>query len=72
MTQAMVAAGEGIALLPRVMLEPRHPGVAVRPLGADAPLRRIVALRLPSRYLSPPVAAFLEQLQAEGRRLASA
>src|SRR5262249_37135747 len=28
MAQALVAAGEGIALLPRIMLQARHPGVA--------------------------------------------
>src|SRR5439155_18512548 len=32
MTQALVAAGEGIALLPRLMLHAANPGVAIRPL----------------------------------------
>jgi DNA-binding transcriptional LysR family regulator len=67
MTQAMVASGEGIALLPRLMLRPRHPGVHITPLGPDAPIRRIVALRLPTRYLSPSTARFLELLRAAGR-----
>ena len=40
MTQAMVAAGEGIALLPRLMLQPTHSGVLIRPLSADVPIRR--------------------------------
>jgi DNA-binding transcriptional LysR family regulator len=64
MTQALVAAGEGIALLPRLMLKPRHPGVAVRPLEVDTPIRRISALRLPSRHLTAPCARFLELLSA--------
>ena len=63
-TQALVAADEGIALLPRLMLEPRHPGVAIRPLKADTPIRRISALRLPSRHLTAPCARFLELLSA--------
>ena len=40
MAQALVAAGEGIALLPRLMLQARHPGVAIKPLAADPPMRR--------------------------------
>jgi DNA-binding transcriptional LysR family regulator len=68
MTQAMVAAGEGIALLPRLMLRPRHPGVSVKALGQDAPIRRIVAIRLPTRYLTPSVERFLEVLRDAGKR----
>jgi DNA-binding transcriptional LysR family regulator len=62
MTQAMVAAGEGIALLPRLMLRPVHPGVSVKQLGPGAPIRRIVAVRMPTRYLSPTVERFLALL----------
>jgi DNA-binding transcriptional LysR family regulator len=43
--QAFVAAGLGIAVLPRLALDPVHPGVAVREL-ADAPSRRVLAARL--------------------------
>jgi DNA-binding transcriptional LysR family regulator len=71
MTQAMVAAGEGIALLPRLMLRPSHPGVSVKPLGPGAPVRRIVAVRLPTRYLTPSVERFLELLRRAGRRHAA-
>src|SRR5512141_1547421 len=46
MAQALVAAGEGIALLPRLMLRPANPGVAIRPLATDPPMRRVSALRL--------------------------
>ena len=70
MTQAMVAAGEGIALLPRLMLRPPHPGVAIKPLGADAPIRRIVALRLPTRFETPPQKRFLELLREASARCA--
>jgi DNA-binding transcriptional LysR family regulator len=72
MTQAMVAAGEGIAVLPRLMLSPLHPGVAIKPLAAaEAPIRRIVAVRLPSRYMTPAVERFLALLRAAAERHAA-
>jgi DNA-binding transcriptional LysR family regulator len=71
MTQAMVAAGEGVALLPRLMLRPVHPGVSVKPLGPGAPLRRIVAVRMPTRYLSPAVERFLALLRDAGKKHAA-
>lgn len=43
--QAFVAAGLGIAVLPRLALDPVNPGVAVRELTA-APSRRVLAARL--------------------------
>lgn len=64
MAQALVAAGEGIALLPRLMLRPAHPGVAIRPLATDPPSRRVSALRLSTRYLSPATERFLTLLVA--------
>lgn len=71
MTQAMVAAGEGIALLPRLMLRPVHAGVSVKPLGPGAPIRRIVAVRIPTRYLSPAVERFLALLGDAAKRHAA-
>jgi DNA-binding transcriptional LysR family regulator len=64
MAQALVAAGEGIALLPRLMLQATHPGVAIRPLAADPPMRRVSALRLSTRYLTPASERFLALLVA--------
>ena len=62
MAQALVAAGEGIALLPRLMLRPANPGVAIRPLASDPPARRVSALRLSTRYLTPATERFLALL----------
>lgn len=62
MAQALVAAGEGIALLPRIMLRATHPAVTVRPLAADPPMRRVSAVRLATRYLTPATERFLELL----------
>jgi DNA-binding transcriptional LysR family regulator len=58
MAQALVAAGEGIALLPRIMLRPAHPAVAIRPLASDPPMRRISTVRLSTRYLTPATERF--------------
>ena len=62
MAQALVAAGEGIALLPRLMLRATHPGVAIRPLTTDPPGRRVSAIRLATRYLTPATERFLALL----------
>jgi DNA-binding transcriptional LysR family regulator len=62
MAQALVAAGEGIALLPRLMLHAKHPGVAIRPLAGNPPIRRVSALRLSTRYLTPATERFLALL----------
>jgi DNA-binding transcriptional LysR family regulator len=43
--QAFVATGLGIAVLPRLALDPVNSGVAVREL-TDAPSRRVLAARL--------------------------
>src|SRR5215211_2547244 len=62
MTLAMVAAGEGISLLPRLMLPRDHGGIRTVPLAPEAPIRRIIAVRLPSRYLTPATERFLAML----------
>ena len=64
MAQALVAAEEGIALLPRLMLRAANPGVAIRPLDADPPSRRVVSLRLSTRYLTPASERFTALLVA--------
>lgn len=61
--QAFVAAGVGITLLPRLALEPRNAQVLVRPLGRNAPVRRIQAARLADGYRSPASEAMIQILQ---------
>ena len=59
-------------MLPRLMLRHPHPGVRIKPLAAaEAPVRRIVAVRLPTRYMTPAVERFLELLRAAGVRHAA-
>src|SRR5262245_49387362 len=64
MAQALVAAGEGIALLPRIMLQARNPGVTIRPLATDPPIRRVSAIRLATRFLTPATEQFIALLVA--------
>ena len=59
-------------MLPRLMLRPQHPDVCVRPLDGAPPVRRIVAVRLAGRYLSPSVARFLDLLRASASGHANA
>jgi len=60
--QALVAAGVGVTLLPRLALTAVHPGVAARTL-VDAPVRRVWAARLEGAYTSPAGDAMLQTLQ---------
>jgi DNA-binding transcriptional LysR family regulator len=65
---AMVAAGEGVSILPRLMVDPLHADVVVRPVERDAPIQRVAAVRLPTRYLAPVAAEFLSALQDAAKR----
>src|SRR6266702_7043797 len=72
MAQALVAAGEGIALLPRLMLLAIHPGVAIRPLATNPPMRQVSAIRLSTRYLTPATERFTALLVASSADYAAA
>ena len=67
MAQALVAAGEGVALLPRLMLRPANPGVAIKPLANDPPSRRVSAVRLSTRYLSAASERFIALLMVASK-----
>ena len=67
---AMVAAGEGVSILPRLMLDPLHADVVVKPVAGEAPTQRVAAVRLPARYLAPATAEFLAALEAAAQRRA--
>jgi DNA-binding transcriptional LysR family regulator len=72
MTLAMVAAREGISTLPRLMLPPDHPGIRVKPFAAWAPIRRITAVRVPARFLTPATESFLTMLSSAAASYAQA
>jgi molybdate transport repressor ModE-like protein len=60
--QALVAAGVGVTMLPRLALTTIHPGVVARPL-RDAPVRDVSAARLEGAYRSPASEAMVQILQ---------
>ena len=60
--QALVAAGVGVTILPRLALTTVHPGVVVRTL-RNRPVRRIWAARLEGAYHSPASEAMVEHLR---------
>jgi molybdate transport repressor ModE-like protein len=60
--QALVAAGVGVTMLPRLALTTIHPGVVARRL-TDPPARRVWAARLAGAYASPASDAMLQTLQ---------
>jgi DNA-binding transcriptional LysR family regulator len=60
--QALVAAGVGVTIFPRLALSPLNPGVVARSLGRDAPVRRIWAARLRDGYRSPASEAMVQIL----------
>jgi DNA-binding transcriptional LysR family regulator len=62
--QALVAAGLGVAVIPALALVHPRPGVVVRPLGADAPVRHLEAVRPRDGYHGPAVSAMLDCLRA--------
>ena len=67
MTKAMVAAGEGVSIIPRMMLDPAPADVVIRPVAGHEMSRRVAAVRLRTRYLTPAVAAFLGVTQAAAK-----
>lgn len=71
MTLAMVAAGGGVSIVPRLMIDPVPADVVVRPVAGLPPVQRVSAARLPSRYLTPASAAFLEVLREAAARRAA-
>jgi DNA-binding transcriptional LysR family regulator len=60
--QALVAAGMGVTLMPQLALTTVHPGLVVRAVGRNAPVRRIWAARLRDTYESPATTAMVQML----------
>jgi DNA-binding transcriptional LysR family regulator len=60
-SQALVAAGVGVTLMPRLALTSVHPGVVAREL-TDRPMRRVWAARVESSFRSPASEAMLQIL----------
>jgi DNA-binding transcriptional LysR family regulator len=60
--QALVANGMGVSLMPQLALNAVHPGVAVRPLAGEAPMRYVYAARLRDAFRSPATGAMQQLL----------
>ena len=51
--QGLVAAGVGVALIPRLALTNVHPGIVVRSLAPQSPTRKVTAATLPGAAVAP-------------------
>src|SRR5205085_5565165 len=51
--QGLVAAGVGVALIPRLALTHVHPGIVVRSLSPRSPMRKVVAATMPGPGVAP-------------------
>jgi DNA-binding transcriptional LysR family regulator len=60
--QGLVAAGVGVALIPRLALTRVHPGIVVRELAPRSPLRKVVASTTGGRGVSPAARAMIRIL----------
>ena len=68
--KALVGAGLGVALVPRLAQPSPPPGVAIRPLVGDAPCRHILALCRGGSEHGRAIAATLDALELVARRAA--
>jgi DNA-binding transcriptional LysR family regulator len=60
--QGLVAAGVGVALIPRLALTRVHPGIVVRALQPSSPVRRVVAATPAGASIAPAARAMLQIL----------
>jgi DNA-binding transcriptional LysR family regulator len=73
MIQALVATGEGIAVVPELTIDPGDERIAVHPL-ASLPARRLAAVLHRERWLAPAAAGLVDtacQLEGGGRNSTS-
>jgi len=68
--EALVAAGHGIAILPRFTTRDRENGLVTRPLVGIRARRDISALLRPDRFERPSVRLVVQALRDEGRKVA--
>lgn len=69
--ESMVAAGQGIAILPRYTTRDRENGLITRPLAGVRTRRDISALMRPDRFERPSVKLVIETLRDEAAKLAA-
>jgi DNA-binding transcriptional LysR family regulator len=66
--QGLVAAGVGVALIPRLALTRVHPGIVVRELAPRSPARRVVAATMSGPGVVPAATTMIEVLSDVARQ----
>ncbi len=66
--QGLVAAGVGVALIPRLALTHVHPGIVVRALAPRTPARRVVAATISAAGVSPAARTMIKVLSGVAER----
>ena len=66
--QGLVAAGVGVALIPRLALTQVHSGIVVRPLQPSSPARRVTVATLPGAGVAPAARSMIQVLTDVARR----
>jgi DNA-binding transcriptional LysR family regulator len=70
--QGLVAAGVGVALIPRLALTHVHPGIVVRALAPRSPARKVTAATIGGPAVSPLARAMIRILRDVSGRYAAA
>jgi DNA-binding transcriptional LysR family regulator len=66
--QGLVAAGVGVALIPRLALASGHSGIVVRALAPSSPARRVTVATLPGAGVAPAARSMIQVLTDVARR----
>jgi DNA-binding transcriptional LysR family regulator len=66
--QGLVAAGVGVALIPRLALTQVQSGIVVRPLQPSSPARRVTVATLPGAGVAPAARSMIQVLTDVARR----
>jgi DNA-binding transcriptional LysR family regulator len=70
--QGLVAAGVGVALVPRLALAHVHPGIVVRELAPRSPARKVVAATISGGGVAPAARTMVRVLVDVAQRYAEA
>ena len=70
--QGLVAAGVGVALIPRLALTRVHPGIVVRELAPRSPARKVVAATMSGPSVAPAAKTMIRVLSDVAARYAGA
>ena len=66
--QGLVAAGVGVALIPRLALTRVHPGIVVRELAPRSPARKVVAATMSGPGVAPAAKKMIKVLSDVARQ----